>query len=436
VKYSDKIDGYVKTVCEQMRWKRAHETISKEIQDHIVDQTEAFIEEGFNEQMATEKAIEEMGDPVEVGLQFDRVYKPRVAWNIVVLTSILLLIGVFAKTWVSRGGNMPPILTNSFLSMLLGMGCMIAVYFFDFTTIGKYPRVIYFSMLGIGSIVMLTAPVVNGRTLYAYNVLLLLPMAFAGIVYKMRTKGYKGIVLSCFYFILPLGMAPFMSNSSAFILYIVCGMILMTTAILKGWFGVSRVKGMLLLYIPGIGGVLLSSYLLISMAPYRLDKLKVAMNLEADTQGVGYVANIIRRIVSEAKVLGQSEWAYSGGVEAALPEIHTNTLLAYLIQQFGWISFIMIIAVMLVLGAHFFLLYDRQKSVLGKLVGLSILATFMIQILFYVIYNLGFSVIAPLTLPLISYGNVATVVNMTLIGVMLSLFNTGRLLKGDAVKGT
>jgi hypothetical protein len=36
------------------------------------------------------------------------------------------------------------------------------------------------------------------------------------------------------------------------------------------------------------------------------------------------------------------------------------------------------------------------------------------------------------SLPLVSYGNMATVVNMALIGVMLSAFRTGALVKDGA----
>lgn len=51
--------------------------------------------------------------------------------------------------------------------------------------------------------------------------------------------------------------------------------------------------------------------------------------------------------------------------------------------------------------------------------------------LIYVVFNLGFQLISPLSLPLISYGNTATVINLGLIGLMLSVFRTGDMVKGE-----
>lgn len=50
------------------------------------------------------------------------------------------------------------------------------------------------------------------------------------------------------------------------------------------------------------------------------------------------------------------------------------------------------------------------------------------QVIFYVLSNLGFQLLSPLTLPLISYSGTATVINMILIGIMLSVFKSGHLI--------
>lgn len=64
---STKINEYLKIVCEQIRWKKAHGVISEEIENHIIDQKNAFINEGLDEEAAIDKAILDMGDPVVVG---------------------------------------------------------------------------------------------------------------------------------------------------------------------------------------------------------------------------------------------------------------------------------------------------------------------------------------------------------------------------------
>lgn len=47
------------------------------------------------------------------------------------------------------------------------------------------------------------------------------------------------------------------------------------------------------------------------------------------------------------------------------------------------------------------------------------------QVISYIAYNLGFLFAAPISFPLISYGNTAMIINLVLIGFMLSVFRTG-----------
>ena len=52
---------------QQIRWKKAQSPVLEEINNHIIDQRNAFVSDGFNEEEATNKAIAEMGDPIAVG---------------------------------------------------------------------------------------------------------------------------------------------------------------------------------------------------------------------------------------------------------------------------------------------------------------------------------------------------------------------------------
>jgi hypothetical protein len=59
---------------------------------------------------------------------------------------------------------------------------------------------------------------------------------------------------------------------------------------------------------------------------------------------------------------------------------------------------------------------------LGLLVSLAVLITLTFEASVYIAWNLGFMLISPIALPLISYGNTALIVNLFLIGIMLSVF--------------
>ena len=75
-------EEYLHTLTEQIRCKMARGTIEQEINDHIEDQKEEFLSEGMSQTEAEEAAVREMGDPVEVGLEMDRIHKENIAIEI------------------------------------------------------------------------------------------------------------------------------------------------------------------------------------------------------------------------------------------------------------------------------------------------------------------------------------------------------------------
>ena len=74
------------------------ETIEQEINDHIEDQKAEFLSEGMSQTEAEEAAVREMGDPVEVGLEMDRIHRPTMAWGMIALIVGLSLAGYLLRS--------------------------------------------------------------------------------------------------------------------------------------------------------------------------------------------------------------------------------------------------------------------------------------------------------------------------------------------------
>lgn len=70
----------------------------------------------------------------------------------------------------------------------------------------------------------------------------------------------------------------------------------------------------------------------------------------------------------------------------------------------------------------------KQTSMLGRLVSLAVLLSITYETICYITWNLGFRLIQPISLPLISYGNVGLIVNLFLIGIMLSVFRSDSIV--------
>ena len=68
---------------------------------------------------------------------------------------------------------------------------------------------------------------------------------------------------------------------------------------------------------------------------------------------------------------------------------------------------------------------------LGRLLSTAALTTLVLETVCFVVYDLGFPLAAPLVLPFLSTGGRYMVVNLLLLGLMLSAFREERLPQGQ-----
>lgn len=438
----DKITIYINSVCEQIRWKKAHTILSDELRNHIIDQKNAFIASGLEEESATDKAICEMGDPVIVGTQFDHTHRPKAEWSMIFLTIFSLFVGMIINFFVKSGLPNTPELYYLYSSIVVGIACMIIAYFLDFTIIGKHPKII-FALLTVALIVLCTFSIdINGTrrwlsisilgTFYTSSFMLLFPTAYAGIIYAFRNKGYLGIILCGVFYAIPTFIFLKMSYGiTVILLYTLSCLTLLAVSIFKGWFNVKRLYGLLVVFVLV---VTIFAVFLLTAKPYQVERFTTWLSPLSDPFGRGYVTTVTRDILSGAKFFGQGLLAdtspihYTGDVSLYLPAFNTDYVITYLIHRIGWVAFIAISSVLTAFIARGFYLCSKQKSILGRLVSTSVLLTFTMQVLIYITANLGFQPFSQLTLPLISYGGVSTIINLILIGIMLSVFKSGYLM--------
>jgi len=420
----DRINEYVTVVCQQIRWKKARFRVSEEMQNHIIDGRDSYMAQGLDENTATEKALTDTGDATVIGTQLDRIHRPKPQWSMFVATAILLILGLLVRLFVFNDEDRIGLMSIRLLCTGIGVAGMIAAYFTDFTIIGKYPKTIYFGVISISVAMLLFSPTTNGKSFYTQYIILLFPLAFSAIIFATRNKGYSGILSCGLAFALPSFIALYVPSVSGFLLFAIVGAALLGIAIYKKWFGTKRLYSFLLMLAPV---ALLTIVFFISMTPYRWDRLAVAFNPSIDPNGAGYMGVMVRELLSGATFFGRGNIPseYIVGLTEPYQFFYTDLLLTALISHLGWIAFIVILSALLFFIVKGFMLCFKQKSSLGLFVSMAIMMTFCMQVISYIAYNLGFLFAAPISLPLISYGNTATIINLVLIGFMLSVFRTG-----------
>ena len=421
----DKIDEYIDSICQQIRWKRAQPRISNEMRDHIEDGRDVYIKQGLDEQEATEKAIIDTGDAVELGTQFDRIHRPKPQWGMLIAIECLVAFGLLVSVFVF--GN--DVNEHNRLSFaIIGILIMYATHFADFTLLGKRPLLTYWGIALAVIIGIFLLPINQMSLARTQSVTLILPLAFAALIFWARNKGYRGLV-SCG---LGYGLLCFIAlllSAAGFFHFVLIGVILLLAAIWRGWFGVRRLYGSLMVCVPFVLCIFIG---LTAVQGWLSVRLMTVFNPNLDPLGFGFVGIQARQMLSGAELFGEGA---TDGVYLWPGIMSSDLLLTALISLWGWIPFAAIMGVLAIFIAFGLTRCFRQRSGLGFLVSLAVMLTFSVQTVMYVIYNLGF-LFVQISLPLISFGNTAMVVNLALLGFMLSVFRSGHVaVEDNAVYG-
>lgn len=160
--------------------------------------------------------------------------------------------------------------------------------------------------------------------------------------------------------------------------------------------------------------------ILIKIAPYRAARLSTFLNPDQSLETSSYhVRQILIALGSGGLTgvgLGNSLQKY-----AYLPESTTDSVFAIVGEEIGFIGCVLLIMLFVFIMWRGFRIASRAKDPFGKLLACGIVTFLTVQ----TIVNLGAQTgLFPLTgvpLPFISYGGSALIVDMTAIGILLSI---------------
>lgn len=422
------IQSFLDVVAEQIRWKRARSVVTAELERHLEDQRDAFAEEGLEN--AEELAVEEMGDPVSVGTELDRVHRPKPQWGIIALTITLALVGVLLRIFLTAGWKEEYMAVNpvkALVAFCLGCVALLVGYFLDYSRLSRHAGKIYIGTLAVSLVVEPLSPVVNGVPYYARFITLIFPVVYALWLYSCRNKGWRGIAMAI------LGGVPlalyclYVPYVLGLITHLLSGFVLVLVAAWNDWFGVGRWKSMCppLACAGAMVGIFTYGFMVLE---WRVGRLSAALHPEIDPLGRGYYALMIREALGHSQWMGEGTWdteRFLAPYERIVPGCESDAFLTTVIYKLGWMPFLLLVAVFAVLMLWLLLRCTKQKSQLGRLIVIAVVMSLSVQAMVSVVWNMGFALLSA-SFPLV-IGNLNTVLNMGLIGLALSVF------RGDSI---
>ena len=407
------LGDYLTAVGAQIHWRRARKSLLRELTDHIADQAADYQAQGLEEKTALERAVAEMGDPEEVGRALDRLHRPQNRWMIALIALLMAIAGVFFQflAYETTGPGMIELYPRQLLWVPLSFALLCAVWFSDCTLLLRRWWAVGLMAAATLWAVFSTNGTYRPAALYGA---LLLPVLYAALLCRLRSRGSLAVFLcglAAWLLPLPALLVPSLSA------YLLSGSVMLLTlsaAVGLGWFAGTRWKQLLLVWGPllfGLGAL----FLCLLHGSFFTARMAYFLHPEQHLDGGGYFYFHLRR--------GLDPVFWDNVLNS------TDLMLAFLAWRAGrWIF--LLAAALLALAALLLLLrVGRLHSRSGKLLALSALLPLLLQGGLYLLFDLGYSPLAPLSLPFLSYGGSYLMVNSLLAGVLLSVFRMDTLLR-------
>ena len=407
------LGDYLAAVGAQIRWRRARRPLLRELSDHIADQAADFQTQGLEEEAALDRAVAEMGDPETVGRDLDRLHRPKNRWGLALAVLLLALAGLFLQFMIYQvnGQGVFDVYARQAVWVPIALALLCGVWFSDCTLLLRRRWAAVLTIAAVAWAVLDTNGIYRPTALY---VALLLPVLYTALLCRHRNGGPVTVLLwglAAWALPLPAMLVP---SASAYLLSGSTMTLVLLAGAGLGWFAGKRRKNFLLSLLPtllGLGVLFLSGL----QKGYFLRRLSGFLHPELDPNGVGYLYLHLRQ-----------------GTLADLQETvlsSTDLMLAFLAQWKGeWVfplsAVLLALATLLLLRRVW-----KLRSRTGKLLALSALLPLLLQVGLYLLFNLGYSPLGPLSLPFLSYGVVYLLTNSLLVGFLLSVFRMDALLR-------
>ena len=434
------METYLEKLLSQIRCKKARPYIAEEIRDHIESQIEDNLSEGMTYEEAEKNAVADMGDPVEVGISLDRIHKPKIAWKLLVIVGILSLLGVLLQQSIlSQPGYQELEIgmqeryryaaEGVVAAVVIGFLLMCVIYFLDYTVIAKYARFIGGVILALGGLRLAGFGGLDvngvrdwigfGRFQVAVTSLMMFYVPIYGaILYKYRDGGVFALCKAILWMILPVFITFRLPSLGVAVIMMVSMLMELTVAVWKGWFKLPVKKtiiGMWLLFMVGPVLLLAAMYELHVLVVYQEERIRSFLTRSGDAN---YMTAMLHKFNQNILLWGNSGKDVVGG----LPEFNQDYIFSYILNSYGMIAGIFVVALLAALVVFMFGTSARQKNELGTVMGFGCGKIILLNVSLNLAGIFGWIPLTSTFLPFLSAGRNNILLCYALVGIILSIY--------------
>jgi cell division protein FtsW (lipid II flippase) len=414
---------FLKDVKNQIKSKEAKEFVTAELNHHLKEAKNEWMKRGFNEADAEEKAVKQMGSPLIVGQQLNKLYRPKIDWLTVSLLIISFGLGflpMFSLGYMGAGYFS----INKVIFVLFGAAAALGMMYIDYRKLKKLGWLFY----TIGVLILLTITIFSNVLVFGQSLIEIGPLtieslmavpffflAWTSFFNNSRLKVWHFVILFLFSFYLFFSV---LSTSTAYIYTVM-------VFVMLWWSKFSRKAILTILSLTVslvvVTGVILWQFLEL----YQISRVLAFINPEK------YQNYTILHIKA---LMYKSGWFGSSMNDEIIPDAHTNFIFVSFTYHYGWLLAAAIVLILSLFVARIIVITTKIKDSYSKLLLIGVIALFMVQFISNIGMSFGLFPLMPMSLPFISYGLMPVLLNAFLVGVVLSVYRRKDLLSFDLTK--
>ncbi len=420
--------SFLEQVQSQIKSKEAKAFVSAELHHHLNEVKNYWLQKGISDDQAEEKAVHQMGNPVSIGRNLNRIHRPKIDWATLSLFAAALLLGFLPL--LSQDGMVDNhFSTYKVVFVILGAMLALVMMFIDYRKLANKGWLFY--LLGTLLLLFLTKnfnTFTEGQSVFKVGPLkieglMAIPfffLAWAGFFQSNRFKMWKFLLLFLLslYFFLQCGL------TTLFIYVIMTFTMIWWSKLNKKKIAIVLGSGFALVAAWGIIGWMTVAY----YQKYRVLSFLNPYNAEYLTSKFGLLE--IHHLFVRAGWFGKHSFA-----DQFIPEAHTNFVFLSFTYYYGWLFAAILIVVLCLVALRIMFIARNLNDTYSKLLLAGVVMVYTVQLVGNVGMIVGFFPMTNMSLPFISYGLMPILLNAFLIGIVLSIYRRKDLMVTNTLHG-
>lgn len=400
-------ERFLKEVTNHIKSKEAKDLVATELDFHLKQAKNMWIEKGLSEEVAEDKAVEQMGSPIKLGRELNKLHKPKIDWFLLILLVAAMGLGFLP---IVALGHTNDLLLNKVIFVILGIATAIGMMLLDYRKLERLGWLFYTT----GVLILLTikcfpSGYVNGEALIkigpiTIDCLMTIPfffLAWASFFNNSRLKFMHLLMLYVF------SLYLFLTTSILVPIFIYITMVF----VMLWWSKLGKKTAWLITMLPILPFIIRDLFSWSAVKEYRIARILGFLNPEHD---LWYLR------LKEA--MSSAGWFGTYGNIKSIPAAHTDFVFASLTYYYGYVLALVLVIILSLFAVRIMNIAYKINDGYGKLLLVGGVTLFVVHFICNVGMILGLLPRVSISLPFISYGLVPTLFHAFIMGIVLSVY--------------